>query len=82
MNFQICKKDCPLRKGMLDFVSKGYFPSSPVKPRFAFQVDVLSFFHRMYMKGPSSKQIYAHAIRSQVQAKSTTLVSPQTLAPC
>ena len=59
MNFQICEKDCPLHKGMLDFISKGYFPLSPVKPRFEFQVDVLSFFHRMYIKGLSSKQVYA-----------------------
>src|SRR5881396_1907743 len=46
IDFQLCEKGCPLYKGMLDFISKGYYPSSPVKPRFAFHVDVLFYFHR------------------------------------
>ena len=76
MKFQICEKDCPLRKGMLDFFSKGYYPSSPVKPRFAFHMDVLFFFHEMYMTGQSSKQVFAYAVRSLVQSKSMTPISP------
>ena len=75
MEFQICEKTCPLRKDMLDFLNKGYYPSSPIKPRFAFHVDVLFFFHEMYMKGQSSKQVFAYAVRSLVQSKSTTFVS-------
>jgi hypothetical protein len=82
MDFQICENGCPLRNGMLDFISKGYYPSSPVRPRFAFHVDIIFLFHQMYMNGSSSKQVYANAVRNLVQSKSSVEVRPLAFAPC
>ena len=83
MDFEICHNECPLRNGMLDFINKGYYPSSPVRPRFAFHNDILQLFHEMYMRGPSSKQVYAKAIRVLIQSKSSVvLVTPLLLGSC
>lgn len=82
MKFQICEHDCPLRNDMLDFIDKGYYPSSPIRPHFAFHKDVIFLFHRMYMRGVSSKQVYAHAIRDLVQAKSDAEVRSKYLYSC
>ena len=69
ITFDICSNDCPLRNGMLGFISKGYYPSSPLRPRFAIHNDILFLFNEMYMRGPSSKHVYAMSIRSLVQSK-------------
>jgi hypothetical protein len=83
MEFKICDNDCPLRNGMLDFMSKGYYPSSPVRPSFAFHKDILQLFHEMYMRGSSSKQVYVAAIRALIQSKSSVvLVCPLLLGSC
>jgi hypothetical protein len=76
MDFEICEKNCPVHNGMLGFISKGFYPSSPVRPKFAFHNDVLDLFHEMYMRGPSSKHVYARAIRAIIQKKSSIEVKP------
>jgi hypothetical protein len=49
---------------MLGFLSLGYYPSSPVIPKFAIKENVLILFHFMYMHGPSSKHTYCHGLKS------------------
>jgi hypothetical protein len=47
----------------------GFYPSTPVRPSFAFSEDVLRLFHAMYMRGPSSKMVFCAALESFVQKK-------------
>jgi hypothetical protein len=49
---------------MLGFLSLGYYPSSPVIPKFAIKENILILFHFMYMRGPSSKHTYCHGLKS------------------
>lgn len=69
MAFQVCSNDCPFFLGKLGFISKGYYPSSPVRPQFALHEDVLVLFYKMQMSGPCSKYSYCLAIQSLVQNK-------------
>jgi hypothetical protein len=62
--FTVCNDDCPEKDAFPGFISKGYYPTTPKKPNNALHVDVIEFFHLMYMKGPSSKQVYVQALRS------------------
>ena len=63
MEFEICSDNsCPLPAGMLGFISKDYYPSSPVKPAFAIHVKVLELYYEMNQLGPSSKEAYGKAL--------------------
>jgi hypothetical protein len=58
----MCDKSCPRQPAMLGLLSLGYFPSSPVKPKFAIKQNLLELFQNMNMKGPSSKHTYCYAL--------------------
>ena len=76
IEFQVCSSDCPLSSGKLGFISLNYYPSTPVRPRFALHENVLSFFNEMYMRGPSSKYVFAHALQFFVQKRTDFKVIP------
>jgi hypothetical protein len=63
-DFIICEKDCPFKDAMPGFLQKGCYPSTPLRPTFAFKEGVIKFFARMYFKGPSSKTNFCNAITS------------------
>jgi hypothetical protein len=69
--FRICKTSCSYKNGMLGFLSKQCYPSSPKKPQFAFSTDLPEFFHLLYMGGPSSKQGFCTAIQRFLEYKVT-----------
>jgi len=79
MTFNVCNKDCPLHAGFLGLISKGYYPSSPVQPRFVFHQDVIILFHEMYMRGPSSKLVYTSVLRACIQRKTNDQVRSSPL---
>jgi hypothetical protein len=72
--FMMCDNNCFRRHGFLDFISKGYFPSSAVKPKFALKINVIELFHEMYMKGPSSKQTFCYALQRLLQKQTEEVV--------
>jgi hypothetical protein len=66
-DFVICDKDCPFKDAMPGFLQKGCYPSTPLRPKFAFKDGVIKFFARMYFKGPSSKVNFCNTITSFIQ---------------
>ena len=74
IKFSTCETCCPRRKAMIDVLSKGYFPSSPVRTSFVIAEDVIRFFHLMYMKGPSSKHTFCHAFQQFVKFKTLKII--------
>ena len=60
--FEICATDCSRHSGMLGFVTKGFYPSSPRKPQFAVHQNVIEMYNHMEKLGPSSKQVYIGAM--------------------
>lgn len=70
--FIICEIDCPYKNGMLGFLSKQCYPSSPKKPHFAFSTDFPEFFHHLYMGGSSSKQGFCTAVQHFLKYKLTS----------
>ena len=69
--FIICEAGCPYRNGMLGFLSKQCYPSTPTKPCFAISTDLPEFFHLLYMGGPSSKQGFCTAIQRFLEYRVT-----------
>ena len=82
MNFQIYKKNYFLYNDILDFINKEYYPLSLVRSCFAFHINILFLFHKIYTKESSSKQIYVNIIYILVQFKSSIEVKLLTFAPC
>jgi|ERR1700733_1257681 len=71
MEFTLCESDCPYTNGMLGFLAKQCYPSSPKRPHFAISIDLPDFFHELYMGGPSSKQGFCTAVQRFLQHKTT-----------
>ena len=71
MRFTVCRDDCSYGNAMPGFVSRGYYPSSPKRPKFAFSIDIFHFFHLIHMKGPSSKQGFCTALQTFVESRKT-----------
>jgi len=69
--FGICETGCLYQNGMLGFLAKQCYPSSPKKPQFAFSTDLPEFFHLLYMGGPSSKQGFCTAIQRFLEYRVT-----------
>jgi hypothetical protein len=65
----MCSQDCHLQSGMLGFITKGFYPSSPVRPQFAFYEDIMRFFYGMFTRGTCSKPVFIGSLRSLLQAK-------------
>jgi hypothetical protein len=64
MRFIVCKDDCPYKNGMPGFLSKGYYPSSPKRPEFAFSTRLFLVFHVIHMRSPSSKQGFCTGLQT------------------
>ncbi len=71
MKFTICETNCPYKDSMLGFLSQGYYPSSPKRPKYAFAIDVFELFHLIHMNGPSSKQGFCTAFQLFVESRKT-----------
>ena len=74
MKFEKCDSSCFRSKAMWGFISLGFYPSSPVAPKFAFKEDIITFFHFMHMFGPSSKLTYCHALQQFIKLRTPASV--------
>lgn len=78
----MCDKSCPRQPAMLGLLSLGYFPSSPVKPKFAIKQNLLELFQNMNMKGPSSKHTYCYALLKLLRRNSSpSIFIPEVYKP-
>lgn len=78
----MCDKSCPRQPAMLGLLSLGYFPSSPVKPKFAIKRNLLELFQNMNMKGPSSKHTYCYAVLKLLRRNShPSIFIPEVYKP-
>jgi hypothetical protein len=73
MSFIVCNDDCPYKNGMPGILSRGYYPSSPKRPEFAFATDIFLVFHLIHMKGPSSKQGFCTALQTYFELRKSPL---------
>jgi hypothetical protein len=64
VDLYVCKESCDQRLGWLGLVTHGFFPSTPVKPRYIWHVDIFHFFHGMYMKGPTSTPAFCSTLHN------------------
>jgi hypothetical protein len=55
---------CRCHKSPAALLLEGYFPSSPVKPKFAFSLQMLDIFDRILGRGPISKQAFIWGLTS------------------
>jgi hypothetical protein len=69
VEFAYCNDTCSYRPAMLGFLSQGYYPSAPKRPKFAISQDILHFFHDMYVQGTTSKQAFCSALEALVRRK-------------
>lgn len=78
----MCDKSCPRQPAMLGLLSLRYFPSSPVKPKFAIKQNLLELFQNMNMKGPSSKHTYCYALLKLIRRNShPSIFIPEVYKP-
>jgi hypothetical protein len=62
----VCKKTCHRRLGWLGLITQGFLPSTPVRPHFIWRMNIFLFFHRMYMRAPSSKPAFCDSLRNML----------------
>jgi hypothetical protein len=74
--FISCDENCPFKNAMPGLLQKRCYPSTPQRPAFAFEEDVIKFFARMYFKGPSSKVNFCNTITSLIQEESLFSFNP------
>ena len=80
MEFWVCEESCPRRPAWLGLMGRGFYPSTPISPKYVFHNYVFDLFHNMYMNGPSAKQVYCQALQSFIQRVATVDVKAYILA--
>jgi hypothetical protein len=60
----IYNDDYPYKDTFPGFISKGYYPITSKKSNNTIYTDIIEFFHLIYIKDPSSKQIYIQILHS------------------
>ena len=61
---------CSSNEKSAQLISRGFFPSRPINPTICFSLDLLEFFHNLFMEGPVSKRAFAVALVSFHQRRS------------
>lgn len=67
LSFDIYDPSCPSKDAILGFLSQGYFPSSPKKPEYAIEKNIIDFFYEMNMTGTCSKQVFYQTLHPYLQ---------------
>jgi hypothetical protein len=75
MEFQHCSDGCSSQSAMSGFLSEGFYPSAPKRPKFAISEDILHLYHDMITHGPTSKIAFCIAIETLIHRKGKTKVS-------
>lgn len=55
-------------------ISEGIFPSTPIRPKIAFEVGVLELYHLQSVRGPISKTAWAEGLREQLELQGLEII--------
>jgi hypothetical protein len=76
MEFKHCCDECSSQSAMSGYLSKGFYPSAPKRPKFAISEDILHLYHDMFTHGPTSKRAFCIAIEALINRKGKVKVFP------